>query len=940
MVRVARRRGASALRCAVHAGRAALLAAGLSALGSAGLAQDAASTYPDALAAVQAAPGAAPLFPFRVVHGAPDNITNVQTWAGPWPPAGRRGFVRAAGAEFVDDRGPRHFTGTNICFSGCFPEHGKAEQMAADLARFGFNLVRLHYVHHKFPPNKLYASPDSFIEPAQLEKFDYLFSRLKQRGIYVYMQLNIARKFGRASGFENADKLPWYNNGIDNIEPRMIALQKKYVRDLLTHVNPYTGLAYKDDPAIATLELANENSVVVNWYKGKLDNLPSPYAELFQKLWNDWLRKKYGTTAALGRAWGCRADPLGEEMIPDGRFPRTPAGAKNYPAWGLQQDDASRARWEIAAGEPARENICRLSIERLGKSPNIPQFFRRLAITEKTQYNLSFRLRASQASQVSVRVSQDHNPWHVCGFRTRLDAGPEWREYSYQFRADMTDPKVRLVFADFAAGVTVEIAGLSFRAGGRQGLEENETLESGTVPLPKPSGPPRCHLPGILADMSDFLFDCEDAYFQQMYRTVKDVGAVQPVAGTQLGYGFCYPMGKLDYCDAHGYWCHPAAPGGGAWTNPNMRKWWFVRNLALVNCAPERSTIAQLAIRRIANRPYTVSEYDHPHQNFYAAEGNPMLFALGAFQDWSGIMHFAWTHDDDDPPSLSGYFDMKANPVKQVHMPACYAMFTRGDVRRGPGQYGYLLSMTERKERELCAAAARPDTYHQSASLFEPDSSLALAVFAGTDLTDLSARAPAVAKPISSWGDLPATMGSPERKWIRNEFGELFWDCDATKGACFTVDTPNTKIFTGFVRGRSFAFRGLTLKPGPTRLDWATISLVKTRGHAAGQGELAQGNYLLAASGLMQNSGAVLKQVGDASVSTAAGYGGSIGTAPILCEGIPATLTLKAPADKVRLFALDANGDRARKIPAGGTAEARLEIGPQYRTLWYELIVE
>lgn len=299
--------------------------------------------YRNALDAATVSGQFAPLFPFRIVHGSPNNITNVQTWDSPWKPAGQDGFVKAVDSRFVDARGPRYFTGTNICFGGCFPEHDQAARVAADLARFGINLVRLHYVHHRFPPGKKYSTPDSFIEPIQLEKFDYLFDQLKRRGIYVYMQLNIARKFGKASGFENADKLPWYNNGIDNIEPRMIALQKKYVHDLLTHVNPYTGLAYKDDPAIITLELANENSIVRSWYSGKLDNLPSSYAEHFTKMWNDWLTHKYKTTANLRAAWKCRNDPLGDEMIPDGQFRRATADTKNYPDWGSRRTISARA---------------------------------------------------------------------------------------------------------------------------------------------------------------------------------------------------------------------------------------------------------------------------------------------------------------------------------------------------------------------------------------------------------------------------------------------------------------------------------------------------------------------------------------------------------------------------------------------------------------------
>ena len=912
-------------------------------------AEDKQVDYPNALAGLAVSGEFAPLFPFRVDHGSPDNITNVQTWDGPWKPAGSAGFVEAVDSRFVDETGPRYFTGTNICFSGCFPEHDQAEQVADDIARFGINLVRLHYVHHSFPPGRKYATPDSFIEPVQLEKFDYLFNQLKRRGISVYMQLNIARKFGTASGFENAKDLPWYNNGIDNIEPQMIALQQKYVRDLLNHVNPYTKLAYKDEPAIITLELANENSVVKSWYRGLLDSLPSPYAEQFTGMWNDWLQRKYQTTAALRTAWKCRNDPLGDEMIPDGRFGPATADSKDYPAWGFQQDAQSQSEWTIAVDKstPAESrHFSRLQIDKLGKTPNIPQFFCRCSVVEGTQYNLSFKLRASRPCQVSVLVSQDHNPWHVAGFRTTFEASETWQDYSFSFLASMSDPKVRLVFADFAAGTTVDIADVSLRSGGLIGLDETETLEAGTVPLPYPTGPKRYHLPAILADMNRFLFECEDAYFRQMEQTVKqEVHAPQPVTGTQLNYGFFYPQGRFDYCDIHSYWCHPSAPGGGSWTNPKMREFWFMRNIPLVNATPEQSTITKLAVKRILNRPYTVSEYDHPFPNLYAAEGNLMLYAMAAFQNWNAVMHFAWTHNADyDPQVMTGYFDMKTNSVKQVHHPACYAMFTRGDVRRGPGQYRYTLKLSERQEREANAQAAGEPGYYHPASLLKPDAALSLAVVSGMDLTDLDNSPPiglSQAKAISSFSELPAAMGSPEQKWIRNEFGELHWNLDAENGGYFTVDTPRTKVFTGFVRQRSFDLRGLTLRPGKTRLDWATISLVKASGEPARDDTLTSGRYLLAATGLMQNTGMVLKNVGSDRVSTAAGYGGKGGEAPILCEGIPATLTLKTNSAHVTAFALDQAGNRAQSVPVEKSAStAEIQIGPKYRTLWYELVIE
>jgi len=134
---------------------------------------------------------------------------------------------------------------------------------------------------------------------------------------------------------------------------------------------------------------------------------------------------------------------------------------------------------------------------------------------------------------------------------------------------------------------------------------------------------------------------------------------------------------------------------------------------------------------------------------------------------------------------------------------------------------------------------------------------------------------------------------------------------------------------------------GPTLTLGNTRLDWVTISLVKAKGAPGREDRLTAGSYLLAATGLMHNTGTVLKQAAPAKISTAKGYGGVGGTAPILCEGIPVTLLLQADSARVKLFSLDQSGDQARQIPITGTArEARLEIGPQYQTVWYELVIE
>ena len=76
--------------------------------------------------------GFAPMFPFSITKGAPDNITNVRTWSTP-APAGADGFLRIEGDHFVSDKGSVRFVGTNLCFTAEFPEsHEDAERLPCD----------------------------------------------------------------------------------------------------------------------------------------------------------------------------------------------------------------------------------------------------------------------------------------------------------------------------------------------------------------------------------------------------------------------------------------------------------------------------------------------------------------------------------------------------------------------------------------------------------------------------------------------------------------------------------------------------------------------------------------------------------------------------------------------------------------------------------------
>jgi len=286
---------------------------------------------------------------------------------------------------------------------------------------------------------------------------------------------------------------------------------------------------------------------------------------------------------------------------------------------------------------------------------------------------------------------------------------------------------------------------------------------------------------------------------------------------------------------------------------------------------------------------------------------------------------------------------MCAQPMKTAHLPACYGMFVRGDVKSGPGEYVYKPSMTQAEESQIQRDGLTG--YHRSLQGLNLDRSLSLAVYAGIELPDLNLPTAEVksAKEIKSWDDLPARFGSKEKKEIVNDHGEIRWNFATPDKGYFVVDSANTKVFSGFVT-QPTQFDGVTLDVGATELGWATVSLVKGTNvdlDAEKVGKLTSGRYLLTATGAMQNTDAKLVAVGK-DVTTAGHYGGALGRAPVLCEGVPATLTLKGvDAKSVSVFALDESGARKGELSVKSTADgARFEIGPESETIWYEVVIK
>src|SRR5215510_9051742 len=208
-------------------------------------------------------------------------------------PAGKHGFARIDGGHLVAGDGKRlRLWGVNITEwskgSTMFPSKEDASMWAATLARFGVNCVRLHFLDLPTPRGLIDATREDTrsFDAQQLERLDFWIAELKKHGIYINLNLNVGRSYKAADGVKDPEKIRWAK-GLTLFDPRLIELQKEYAKQLLTHRNSYTKLEYRNDPAVATVELVNENALYLGF------RAPTPaYDNDLLDLYNGWLRQK------------------------------------------------------------------------------------------------------------------------------------------------------------------------------------------------------------------------------------------------------------------------------------------------------------------------------------------------------------------------------------------------------------------------------------------------------------------------------------------------------------------------------------------------------------------------------------------------------------------------------------------------------------------------
>ena len=209
-------------------------------------------------------------------------------------PAGKHGFLTVKDGHFYFEDGERaKFWGVNLHSDmACFPTRKQAEDASKRLAQLGCNAVRMHFLDNEAPHGIVdkYRDDSQHLSESQMDRLDYFIYQLKQNGIYVcfdVLGLGV-RRFKKGDMAPELKDMPRGARGISFFNKRIIELSKQFAFDFLSHVNPYTGSSYLDEPAIAFIEMTNENSIFFESCR----NFSSYYEDEIEALWKKWLIDK------------------------------------------------------------------------------------------------------------------------------------------------------------------------------------------------------------------------------------------------------------------------------------------------------------------------------------------------------------------------------------------------------------------------------------------------------------------------------------------------------------------------------------------------------------------------------------------------------------------------------------------------------------------------
>jgi hypothetical protein len=602
----------------------------------------------------------------------------------------KNGHFYTVGADltpFTDDDQRIRFFGVNLAFGANFPTQEDSVRIAKRLRRLGVNLVRLHHMDSIQDPVSrpsdangiLTTGPYPSFNEISVQRLRDFLTALSAEGVYADLNLHVGYQFRPAvDQVPSLGGLPMPEQGkpLHIFFPRMVELQQQFTQQLIEK------LRLKDDPVLGVVEINNESSLMQAWQWGQLDPvLVGDYRAALQQQWNAWLAGKYADTTALKAAWGTGSAD-GDNLL-SGNWTLEQGHGKTGSLSIVQIDGEPTAQVQMGTGTGW------LFLKQTGFHVNTGV---RYAWTFEAKADIP----AGQTANVPITAMRDVSPWD--GFLySSITLTNQWQKFTIAVTPsfDIHDSGRVSLDVEYVPG-TVYARRMSLKPAGQLGLAEGESIETGNISL---LGPGEGATPARMADYMAFIVATDRNYLNVLRDTLRaSTDALVPLTGTQIGFGGLTILDSqdgLDYQDNHFYIDH--------YSFPNVQ-WdaydWRIRDVAAADDG--WSSFIDMAWGREAGKPYTVSEFNQPWPNTHSAELDPSLAAYASFQDWDGIMHFAYAHGRNWDDGVPNGFNVNGDWTKFPVIGQSAWLFRTGAVKPSQATLNVPVSLDQR----LQAAAA------------------------------------------------------------------------------------------------------------------------------------------------------------------------------------------------------------------------------------------
>jgi len=426
--------------------------------------------------------------------------------------------------------------------------------------------------------------------------------------------------------------------------------------------------------------------------------------------------------------------------------------------------------------------------------------------------------------------------------------------------------------------------------------------------------------PDSMDETIRFFVDRDRAYLNRMLGAVRQsADALVPVAGTQVGFGglLNYDSHRdLDYQDNHFYIDHYNFPNrpwdGGDWRQRNTT----ASGLGF-------ATYLNMAATRLAGQPFTVSEFNQPFPNTYAAEIDPTLAAFAAFQDWDGLMHFAYEHGREWDRGGPDGFNLNGDWTKWPNIGQSAWIFRTGAVAVAKVTVGIPLPFEARMESARQRTNGNAVRFLKASAGYDANTALLHRVELATGKTEpLPESAKSAAAPFQA------------------DTGEFTFDPGRR---VFRLEAPRAAGVFGFAGEAPVTAGNVVLELASGSRGFVSLLLTSLDAKPL----LRSGRMLLTVPGYTMFRGQKLVNYPGATdwwtLTPVPGSdkpsGRYAGGGPVMMERVECTVRLRTETKSLAVYPLDGCGNRLAKLDANEAVKQghELRIHLAAETPWYEI---